>query len=200
MIACDIVLLPPEEVMKRIVEINEELLKKNGNEIGLDIENCLPHITVAMGCVKEEDLEKIGKVLLDISRDYPPVKICIESSKGGKAWLKIDKNRDVELLHEIVMIRLSSFFTHDVSTGMVFKEPDEDVNATTIEYIKKFKTASSFENYVPHITVGSEAMDLEIDSFEFVAKKIALCHLGNFCTCRKVLLEHTLQGGKGKEG
>ena len=83
---------------------------------------------------------------------------------------------------------------HKVTEEMVCKEPDEEINDITIDYIKKFPTGSSFENYSPHITVASGDMDIKTESFEFASNEIALCHLGNYCTCRKILISHNLSG------
>ena len=75
---------------------------------------------------------------------------------------------------------------------MIFNSDVEEISQITFDYIKAFPTKSSFENYVPHITLGADSIDLETGSFEFVSQELALCHLGNYCTCRKVLLSHTI--------
>lgn len=192
MIAVDVVLLPPVEVMDRAIEINGQLLGTSGSDIVLDREKCLPHITLAMGCMNEDDLGKVNEILAGIAGSFPPLSLKTVSSKGGKAWIKIEKTRDIEVLHEIVMIRLSSFFSYKAARDMVFEEEGEEVNDLTLDYIKKFFTDSSFENYAPHITVGKGDMDVEVETFDFVSAELALCHLGNYCTCRKVLLSHRL--------
>ncbi|MFQ5952449.1 MAG: hypothetical protein ACE5JK_03485 [Candidatus Omnitrophota bacterium] len=193
MIACDVVLLPSREAMEKAVEVNSEHVKKTGNsEIVLDIEKCLPHVTLAMGCIKEEKLKELDKVLKSIADDVLPVRLKTIPLKSGKASIRIEKSRDIELLHELVMIRMSPFFTYNVSKEMIYNFENEEISDITFDYIRKFSTQSSFENYIPHITVGHGDISTEVDSFEFASQELALCHLGDYCTCRKVILSHSV--------
>ena len=58
---------------------------------------------------------------------------------------------------------------------------------------KNYPEKSSFENFFPHITIGYG----EINNFSFPiifsVSKLALCHLGNHCTCRKILASTNLK-------
>ena len=195
MIAVDVVLLPPEEVMDKAVKINGELVEKTGDTgIILDSEKCLPHVTLAMGCVEEEDLSHIDNILRSIAEDLLPITLKTIPFEKGPASLRIEKNRDIELLHELVMIRMSRFFTHEVSKNMIYDSQKEEIAELTFDYIRNFTTKSSFENYTPHITLGPGNADLQVGSFEFVTSRLALCHLGNYCTCRKILVSHATSG------
>ncbi|MEA3489868.1 MAG: hypothetical protein U9R44_05985 [Candidatus Omnitrophota bacterium] len=193
MIAVDVVLLPPADVIEKAVRMNQELVETGNNDIVLDMEKCLPHVTLAMGCVKEGEIGNIDGILKGIAASFSPVEFkVVPSAGGGKAWFRIEKNRDIELLHEIIMIRLSPFFNYKITEGMICRERGEEVNGLTLDYIRKFPVDSSFENYTPHITVGTGVMGKEVEYFKFVSEKLALCHLGDYCTCRKVLLSHRL--------
>ncbi len=197
MIAVDAVLLPPPDVMEKAVEINRRLAESaDNNDIILDKETCLPHITLAMGCLMEDDLRRIDDILRGIAASFPPVRLKTIRLKGEEASMRIEKSRDIELLHEIVMIRLSPFFSYKVTEDMLYGGHEEEINEITFDYIRKFPTRSSFENYVPHITVGRSNAGIEIAPFDLVSGNLALCHLGNFCTCRKVLLSYDLSEKK----
>ena len=50
-IAIDVVLLPPEEIMDKAIEINRQLAD---DPIKLNKENCLPHVSLCMGVVEEK--------------------------------------------------------------------------------------------------------------------------------------------------
>ncbi|MBL7184709.1 MAG: hypothetical protein ISS70_00155 [Phycisphaerae bacterium] len=52
-IAVDVVLLPSDEVAARAIEANRELLKQCPGKIVLDKDNCLPHISLAMGYIDQ---------------------------------------------------------------------------------------------------------------------------------------------------
>jgi len=187
MIACDVVLLPPQEVTGKAVGINQKIIESGNSDIVLDKEKCLPHITLAMGCLKEDNLQEADNVLKDIAGSFSPLKLKIIPSKGGMAWFRIEKNEDISALHESVMKNMAPFFSYDVTKDMLYQENGEEIHDTTIHYIKNFSSEHSHERYEPHITVGSGDMEIEISSFEFEAGELALCHLGSFCTCRKVL-------------
>jgi len=62
-IAVDVVLLPSEEMADKAIAANKELLKQCADKIVLDKENCLPHISLAMGCIDERDIADIEKIL-----------------------------------------------------------------------------------------------------------------------------------------
>jgi hypothetical protein len=49
------------------------------------------------------------------------------------------------------------------------------------------------ENCLPHITIGYGQVDDFTFTAEFTASKLALCHLGIHCTCRKVLAAAELE-------
>ena len=50
------------------------------------------------------------------------------------------------------------------------------------------------ENCLPHITIGYGELSHFLFPEEFTASKLALCHLGNHCTCRRVLASFALPG------
>jgi len=192
-IAVDVVLLPSDEMSGYAIEVNKELLRTFDNKIILDKENCLPHISLAMGCIDEKDIPDIEEILQDIAKRYSfrelrAVDILAETIQTGKkvSCFKIEKTRELQLLHEEVMERLAPYFTYDVTASMLFSPPQ--VEEATIFWIKNYPEKSSFENFSPHITIGfGETNKVEVP-IQFAALKLALCHLGNYCTCRKVLV------------
>jgi len=71
------------------------------------------------------------------------------------------------------------------------------INVGTSNWVKYFEEVS-FERYFPHVTLGAgtqEAVnalthDRSLNQpFDFVANRLAVCQLGNFGTCRKILYE-----------
>ena len=43
-----------------------------------------------------------------------------------------------------------------------------------------------YASFQPHVTLGVGVLDTPAPAFEFEADQVALCHLGRFCTCRRV--------------
>jgi 2'-5' RNA ligase len=191
-IAVDVVLLPGEEVTNKAIEANRQLPGGDG-AIVLNKQDCLPHISLAMGCVDEEDIGQIERILRDIAKDSRIAKLRIigvyigTNASGEQVSLyHVEKTEAIQSLHEKVTRSLSRYFSYDVSAEMVSAEGQ--VAESTLRWIENFVTESSFEKFFPHITIGygqAEALDFPI---EFTPAGLAVCHLGNHCTCKKILV------------
>ncbi len=191
--AVDVVLLPEEAMMDRAIEENAKLVTEFGSEIVLDKNNCLPHISLAMGCIDEADVGEIEKVLAKISKERPVdrLKVCgIFTSVNAKgenvSVYVVEKAEQLQLLHEDVMERLRRYFSYDVTKEMIWGQ--KDVADSTLLWIKNYPKRSSIANYLPHITIGYGWMEGLSSPIEFKTSKLALCHLGNHCTCREILV------------
>jgi glycosyltransferase domain-containing protein len=205
-IAVDVVLLPPDEIMDKAIEVNQALPKifEFDKKIVLNKQNCLPHISLAMGCINKEDIPEIDTVLKDIAKKFSPITLTIPDIRAGTiqtgekvSRFKIEKTTDLQSMHETVMNRLSQYFTFDVSLDMIYALPNQQVEEVTTYWIKNYPKESSFERFCPHITIGIGEVEGETCGMNFPIKfnapKLALCHLGNYCTCREILLLHDLK-------
>lgn len=217
-IAVDVVLLPSEEMTDKAIEANRQLLKQCAgvpDKIVLDRENCLPHISLAMGCIDKKDIADIEKVLQTIAKQYSLGQLSVTgihvgTSSGGEkvSVFRIERTKTLQLLHEEIMRRLAPYFSYDVTADMIFSP---EAGESTLLWIKSYPEKSSFENFFPHITIGygeinnysfgsspsllGQAETGEAGSLpmKFTASKLALCHLGNHCTCRKILASAELK-------
>ena len=191
-IAVDIVILPSDEMTDKAIEANRELTQAVAGKIILNKDNCLPHISLVMGCADEKDVGKIEQILKDIAKENLPGElkangIYIGTNDDGEklSLYHIEKTQVLQLLHEKVMTKLSPYFTYDVTADMLLR-PSE-IGESTLCWIENYPHESSFEKFSPHITIGfgtASALDLPL---RFTISKLALCHLGNHCTCRKIL-------------
>jgi 2'-5' RNA ligase len=191
-IAIDVVLLPSEAMTNQAIEANKKLLKQYPDRIILDKEHCLPHISLAMGCMDERHITDIEKILKEIAEKYNPGLLSIVSINIGTNSLgekvssfEVKKTKRLLSLHEEVMRRMTPYFSYDVSAEMVLSPPK--ASESTLLWIKNYPEKSAFENFFPHITIGYGQVGDFLLTAEFTASKLALCHLGNHCTCRKIL-------------
>jgi len=191
-IAVDVVLLPSKEITDMAIEANRKLLKQRSDRITLDKKSCLPHISLAMGCMDKRDIANIKKILQIVAKNHPPGRLTIvgvhtETDSAGEevSVFQIKKTQRLQSLHEVVMRELAPHFSYDVTADMVLSPPA--VSQSTLSWIKNYPEKSSFENFYPHITVGYGRITDFSSPVEFTVSQLALCHLGNFCTCRKVL-------------
>lgn len=197
-IAVDVALLPSEEMMDRAIEANRELLKHCPDKIILDKENCLPHISLAMGCIDEMDIAKIEDILQGIGGDCSPGQLSVVGIQTGinagnekVSILQLKKTKPLQSLHEAVMQELAPSFSYDVSADMVLSPPV--ANEATLLWIRNYPEKSSFEKFSPHITLGYGQIDNVSFPPEFTAPRLSLCHMGNHCTCRRILASMELQ-------
>ena len=200
--AVDVVLLPSESMMDKAIEANAELVEKFGKKIVLNKENCLPHISLAMGCVDGGDISAVEKVLRAIAEKSSLGQLKVigiatgTNAKGEKVSVfKIEKQEELELLHRKVMEKLAPYLSYDVTSDMI---ADAEVAESTLLWIKDYREKSSFANFSPHITIGYGEIENGPFPIEFAASKLALCHLGNHCTCREVVVSVELIELKNK--
>ena len=196
--AVDVVLLPTEAMMDTAIEANAELVEKFGDKIVLNRENCLPHISLAMGCVDEGDITAIEKVLEEIAKqsllgDLKVVGIVVSTNAKGEkvSVFEVENTEQLQSLHEKVMDKLAGYLSYDVTEDMIY--PSGEISESTLMWIKNYRVKSSFANFLPHITIGYGRMENQPFPIEFTASKLALCHLGNHCTCRKILVSIKLK-------
>ena len=191
-IAVDVALLPSEGMTNQAIKANKELLRQYPDRIILHKESCLPHISLAMGCINEYDIPDIEKILQTIAEKYHPGQLSVlginigTNSLGEKvSSFEVKKTERLLFLHEEIMRIMMPYFSHDVTAEMVLSPPI--AGESTLLWIKNYPENSAFDNFFPHITVGYGQVDDFSFTTEFTAPKLALCHMGNHCTCRKVL-------------
>ena len=191
-VAVDVVLLPDEAMTAKAIEANRQLLGDRCGEIVLDSRTCLPHISLAMGCMDENNSDVLRDLLKGLARESGITELKIAgvvtpvNSRGETTVLfEVEKTNDLQKLHERVMREMDHFFTYDVTDAMLY---DDVAAETTREWIRHYRQKASYERFSPHITIGyGEAPCALSFPIVFRAEQLALCHLGNHCTCRKVL-------------
>ena len=193
--AVDVVLLPDGAMTATAIEANSELVKKFGEKIVLNERNCLPHISLAMGSINDGDITAAGTILQLIARECTLRDLTIlgvqvsENAAGEKvSAFEVEKTEELQSLHETIMERLESYLTSDVTIDMICGYDNERIAETTLSWIRNYREKSSFGKFFPHITIGyGEVSNLPAFPIIFAASRLALCYLGNHCTCRSIL-------------
>ena len=183
----DIVLLPPDDIQEKIIQINREFVNTHNDDIVLNKKTCLPHLTLAMGVLSIEDIPYVKETLVDIVNKWQNKELETLSSYKKRAWLKIRGVASLLDLHENLMRETLPFFCTDPTEEMFYGYERQQIDPRTIEYVKNFGNHHSLKKYEPHITIGHGPTNMMFEELVFYPEKLAICHLGNFCTCRKVL-------------
>jgi len=191
-IAVDVALLPDEAMTDRAIEINRRLITSGRPEIVLGRENHLPHISLAMGCLDETEVQTIRKRLEDIARTTPVKTLQVVGVIGSinsrgeiTSLLEVERTPELQTLHQEVMEEMRPFFRYDVTEAMIY---DDAVAPSTLDWIRTYREKAGYEHFCPHITVGYGRVPAgPAFPIPFTVTRLALCHLGNHCTCRRVL-------------
>jgi 2'-5' RNA ligase len=198
--AVDVVLLPNEAMTDKAIEANAELVEKFGAKIVLNKKDCLPHISLAMGCVEEKDIDSVEIILRSIAEKHSPgeltvsgVRTTVNSRGESFSVFEVEKTEELQLLHQEVTEELGPYLSYDVRSDMIYG--DEEVSETALLWIANYREKASFDKFFPHITIGYGEVDNFSLPIKFTASSLALCHLGNHCTCRKVLLSFEVKKG-----
>ena len=205
-IAVDIVLLPDEAMMNYAIAANAEIAAKFGSEIVLNKRDCLPHISLVMGCVKGGDIARIGELLQPMVSSAPRwLKLVgIQKSTGFSgeivSALQVERSDGLQKLHEKICDSVKPWFTYDVTGEMIAggralstssplrsKSYAGQASPSTLQWIKEYPVKSSGFNFSPHITIGYGDLSDRVLPVDFAVSRLAMCHLGNHCTCTTIL-------------
>jgi hypothetical protein len=101
--------------------------------------------------------------------------------------LEVERTPELQALHEEVMQEMTPFFRYEATEAMI---SDEVVAPSTLDWIRTYLQKSGYEHFRPHITLGYGQAPADLSfPIPFAVTRLALCHLGNHCTCRRVLAE-----------
>ncbi len=196
-IAINIALLLPDPLARLIITLNRTL-RAPPNGFRFDSTH-LPHLTLVQQFARQRDLAAIADAVGNIIRNQIPLALttthisCAQSSTLG-----IGLTDELATLHGRLMECLKPF--RDASAS-----DDEDAGFWTdgdgprradIKWVATFREQSAFHRFEPHITLGMGTLGAHITPTEFAATQIAMCQLGRFCTCRRVLQVWTLTGSE----
>jgi 2'-5' RNA ligase len=192
-IAIDVALLLPTDVEVAAANINAHLSRP----LTFD-ETHLPHLTVVQQFVEVSKLERAVRILGTIAKGLQPIEINVRGIGVEKFdntcvlyWV-IESSLQLRTLHHRVSADFGSLACRG-SRESFFSDEAQSIPDSTIDYVDNFCRQSSGSNFGPHITLGFGDVKLQQKPFTFTASRIAICHLGELNTCRRVLYEQRLR-------
>jgi len=185
--------LPDETITGLAVGINADMVKRRGSEIVLDPETCVPHISLAMGCIEPEAIASVQGLLAMVGREHPVGELVITGvvtsldARGVPVSVfALAQTREIRSLHERIMDALQPYLTWEVTEEAIYG--DEPVAEVSLAWIRNFRAKAAHAAFFPHVTIGYGAVERAMSfPIRFTAPRLAVCHLGNHCTCRRVL-------------
>jgi mannose-6-phosphate isomerase-like protein (cupin superfamily)/2'-5' RNA ligase len=190
--AVDVVLLPDEAMTNRAIEIYRQLITSGRPEIVLGKKDYLPHVSLAMGCIDEANVKAIQERLEDLARkttvrQLEAVGVISPINSRGEtvSVLEVERTEELQALHEWVLEEMTPFFHYEVTEAMIYGDV---VTETTLDWIRTYPEKAGYEHFSPHLTVGYGQVPPGLSfPIPFTVTRLALCHLGDHCTCRRIL-------------
>lgn len=185
MVAVNVALLLPPATVARVDAFNASLVADRPDGFRFDATH-LPHLTLAQLFTRRSNLDRLAERVRLTLKGRPPLPLRTGRLACGRttAVIEIANTAALQRLHERLMATVSAFEERS-GTAEAFFSNAEPARPADVEWVTRFRTAASFERFAPHLTLGVG----ELTSFEalsFVAHRVALCHLGRFCTCRVI--------------
>ena len=191
LVAVDAAILLPPAAQEVVAQLNAQLAPPpDGFRFDADH---LPHVTLAQQFVPAADLRLVTAEIGAVLVSFPPLTLTAQrlASSGTTTSLMLAPTRQIADIHTRLMDRLAAF---DMTAGgaNAFLANGEAPRARDVEWVARFRTAAAYGSFEPHVTLGVGALDHAAPAFEFEADAVALCRLGRFCTCRRILASWTL--------
>jgi 2'-5' RNA ligase len=192
-LALDVAILPPPEVADRAIRLSEALpaAESHGLTLGGDY---LPHITLTQQFVHVDELDAIYQRVDELLRGHSPLSLTVTGGvrAGSAVWMEVEKSPAIVQLHERLMETLRGF-EQAGGTAAAFVEADARIG--DVVWVTGYRLKSALHAYTPHITLGHAKRPPDVERFTFEATTVAACHLGRFCSCRRVLRRWELGRG-----
>jgi 2'-5' RNA ligase len=190
LIALDVAVLPPPDVADKAIALSAALPEAESPPLRLDADH-LPHITLMQLFARVNELDLVMSKVDEAVRGVGPLALPVAG--GGQAtnavWMAIEKTPPLVELHERLMEALRGVERPDGGTGAFF---GDDARLRDVLWVAGYRLKSSFHHFEPHITLGHGSEPPRVEPFAFEADTVAVCHLGRYCTCRRVLRQWTL--------
>lgn len=194
MLAVDIVLIAPRAVREKAIQLNRSLTSSAESDFALDHQTCIPHISLLIGVVPEKqlgklqlELERLAKKTAAIELTIPAYAVSTLPNKKYVSSLIIAKDSKLQRLHETLLKKTGPILKNTKVSKEMFFQGTSSIPEFSVSWVKRFILDSSKINYQPHITLGLGQVQSVALPIIFKASELALCQLGNYCTCRKVL-------------
>lgn len=201
-IAIDVLLTLPKPVYDQAVQLNRAILENHPDNFTLDAHH-IPHITLSQCYIVESDLPKVEQLLNGLYKTIEKDSLWANALQYNQdktesfASIGIEKSKPLMVLHKKTIALLEPYIITNGSQEAYVQNADgTPIDQFTIDYVPKFVSHYSYENYNPHISLGvAETSFLDslaqhhFRDMKFRASAIAVYQLGNYGTARKMLWE-----------
>ena len=186
LVALDVVLLLPRAATVALGRLNARLQPPPGGFVFDDTH--LPHVTLVQQFVRDRDLHVVLPLLGRLASETEPIPLRGTGLRRGRTTtsLGVDGGAALRRLHDRLLARLDPHASPPVDAS-AFVADGEPARDGDVDWVRHFRTQAAGARFEPHVTLGVGALGDAGPRIAFTATELAACHLGRFCTCRRVL-------------
>lgn len=203
-LAVDVVLLPDPAAGQEVVRLNRRLLAQGPGAIRLGLEAGMrPHLSLLMGVLAPEHREETERRLQGIAGSFPALDLVLDRVEvkvhegGSTSVLAVRPHSRLQALHEAVVRDLDALLGREVHPGMLADAESDPPGEGTLQWIRTYREEAALQHFAPHVTAGKGTLPPLEHPIPMHAGMLALCHLGNACTCRDLLARWRLGAQEG---
>ncbi len=204
--AIDILIDPDEGAMKRAREVNARLLESVPLPKGWALDDThQSHVTMLQRYVRSADLDRVYAAVEATVADTDLASLSYKATNITHAdWgfpgvaptaLSVEVNDKVLDFQAKLLAAITPFVEAGGTAAAFVADPGEEISPTIIDWVEAYVPDQiGAGRYLPHLTVGvAKFSDLEVieaepfDSFPVHPAGVAVYHLGNNGTARKLL-------------
>jgi len=185
-LAVDVALLLPEPAEARAVAFNRALFESDPSGFLFD-ETHLPHLTLVQQGVRAAELQRAIRAIeaVALATRAGELEVAGIALPRHTSHLVIASAAWLTALHEALLDALGPF-SADLSLES-FVDGAEPAREADLEWASSYRIAASRERFNPHVTLGVGGRPDPGVRFRFTPERLALCQLGRYCTCRRLL-------------
>lgn len=197
-IACDIVMIPDEDIASHIISLSQTLRDKD-TYFTLKEGEYYPHASLYMVQLDMDKLDEISERLSDIAQHTQ--RITLKPKEYHQEWGYIDVEYEREALSDKLQMQVVTAI-NPLRDGLRAKDKErlESAVGKERENIEKYGYRGVGEFFAPHITITRFKSRQDIDTImlpdvhEMVAKfsKIGIFEMGDNGTCIRKITEFDL--------
>jgi len=202
--AIDVLIDPDQHAIKRAQEVNAQLLESMPQGWKLD-DTHQPHITTLQRYVRTADLDHVYDAVEKTVADADMSALSYEAKNithadwgfpgYGPTVLQVEVSPKVLDFQAKLVAAITPFVEAGGTTEAFVTDPGEVISPTIIDWVEAYVPNQIGDGkYFPHLTVGVDTfahlaiIEAEpFDAFEVHAASVAVYHLGNNGTARKLL-------------
>jgi len=193
-LAVDLALLLPDDVNEQAIKVNRHLWEQSHQGFLFD-DSHIPHLTLAQQFVERERLpeirQTIGELLASLSSPLLQIvgyELRPRSDSSHNVWWDIHETAELQAFRQQVMKTLEPFITLGGSAESFFLDPGSSAEDELVGWVRDFRSRVANQTYRTHLSLGKGLTPPPLSfPIDFKPTTVALCHMGKFGTCRKIL-------------